>query len=152
MKEVEPSPVRGVTVCHRERDDDQGGEGEEPRYRESQEQEACPFSLMDSCHGHRPAGEDGEKVRTWEPGKDERKAGNGRATAEKKGEKKRKMEKRERNKVVDTVDGSMGMIDRASTMASSTRRATAKSCPTLIVKALGHSVLVYLYLRIFVRK
>jgi hypothetical protein len=44
----------------------------------------------------------------------------------------------------------MGMIDRASTMASSTRRATAKACPTLIVKALGQSVLVYLYLRVFV--
>lgn len=77
-----------------------------------------------------------------------------RRTAErrrKRGEKKkRKMEKREGNKVVDTVDESMGMIDRASTMASSTRRATAKSCPTLIVKALGDSVLVYMYLGIFV--
>jgi hypothetical protein len=62
---------------------------------------------------------------------------------------KKKSEKRERNQVVDTVEGSMGMIDRASTMASSTRRAAAKACPTLIVKALGQSVLVYFYLRVF---
>lgn len=75
-----------------------------------------------------------------------------RSTAEhdeKEGKKKRKREKRERNKVVDTVDESMGMIDRASTMASSTRRAAAKACPTLIVKALGQSVLVYFYLWVF---
>ncbi len=62
---------------------------------------------------------------------------------------KKKSEKRERNQVVDTVEGSMGMIDRASTMASSTRRAAAKACPTLIVKALGQSVLVYFCLRVF---
>ena len=87
MKGVEPSPVRGVTLCHPERDDDQGDERGEPRYRESQEQEACPFSLMDSCHGHGRGGEDGEKVRTWERG-DERKAENGRATTKKRGKRK----------------------------------------------------------------
>jgi hypothetical protein len=36
----------------------------------------------------------------------------------------------------------MEMIDRASTKASSMGRASAKSCPTLIVKALGAHVLV----------
>ena len=128
MKRVGPSPVLGVTMCHPEWDDDQGDERGEPRYRESQEQEACPFSLMDSCRGHGGAGEDGEKVRTWEPGMMK----GGRRTAERRrkrlGKKKRKKkEKREETKVVDTVDGSMGMIDRASTMASSTRRAAAKS-------------------------
>jgi hypothetical protein len=88
MKRVEPSPVRGVTWCHSERDDDQGVERGEPRYRESQEQEACPFSLMDSCHGDGRAGEDGEKVRTWKPGNDERKTENGRATTKKRGKRK----------------------------------------------------------------
>lgn len=75
-----------------------------------------------------------------------------RRTAErrrKRGGKNEKRRKEREKKVVDTVDGCTGMIDRASTMASSTRRATARSCPTLIVKALGHSVLVYSYLGIF---
>ena len=142
---VVPSPVLGVTLCHPERDDDQGDERGEPRYRESQEQEACPFSLMDSCHGHGRARGDGERAWTWEPRKDERKAENGRATMKRRGKRKEK----KGNKVVDTVGESMGTIDRASTMASSTRRATAKACPTLIVKALGQSVLVYIYLHIF---
>ena len=83
MKRVGPSPVRVVTLCHPESDDDQGDEREEPRYRESQEQEAGPFSLVNSCRGHGRVGEDGEKVRTWEPQKYERKAENGRATTKK---------------------------------------------------------------------
>jgi Flp pilus assembly protein TadB len=87
-------------------------------------------------------------VRTWEPGKDEREAGNGKATRKKK-EKEKKSEKRERNQVVDTVLELKGTIDRASTMASSMRRAAAKACPTLIVKAPGAVVLVYFYLLLF---
>jgi len=97
MKRVEPSPVRGVTLCHPERDDDQGDE-REPRYRESQEQEACPFSLMDSCHGHGRAGEDGEKVRTWEPGKMKGRRG----TAERRRKRGGKENKRKRRKEKET--------------------------------------------------
>jgi hypothetical protein len=146
MERVESSPVQGVTWSHRERDDDQGDVRWEQRYQESQEQEACPFSLTDSFHGE--AGGNGGKVRTWEPGKDEREAGNGKATRKKK-EKEKKSEKRERNQVVDTVLELKGTIDRASTMASSMRRAAAKACPTLIVKAPGAVVLVYFYLLLF---
>ena len=147
MERVGPSPVRGVTLCHLERDDDQGDGRWEQRYRESQEQEACPFSLMDSCHGK--VGGNWGKMRTWEPRKDERRAGNGRATTKKREKRKEKGKKR-KMWAVDTALESMGMIDRASTMASSMRRAAAKACPTLIVKALGAEVLVYLYLPLFV--
>lgn len=94
MERVEPSPAQGVTLCHLERNDDQGDGRLEPRYRESQEQEACPFSLMDSCRGK--AGGNGGTVRTWEPGRDERKAGNGRATTKKREKRKEKGEKRKK--------------------------------------------------------
>jgi hypothetical protein len=117
MERVESSPVQGVTWGHPERDDDQGDVRWEQRYRESQEQEACPFSLVDSCHGEARA--NGGEVRTCEPGKDEREAGNGRATRKKRGKKKRKVREEKETKVVDTVLESMGTIDRASTMASS---------------------------------
>ena len=62
MGPVESSPAQGVTLCHLERVDDQGKE-EERKGRESQEQEACPFSLMDSCH-RRIEGNGGRR-RTW---------------------------------------------------------------------------------------
>lgn len=77
-------------MCHLEWDDDQGGGMWEQRYRESREQEACPFSLMDSCHG-KAAGNWG-KVRTWEPGEDERKA----ERRGKRGKNEKKREKREK--------------------------------------------------------
>jgi len=95
MKRVERSPARGVTLCHPARDDDQEDEKREPRFRECQEQEACPFSLMDSCHGR--AGVGAERVRTWVPGKGERRAGTGGATT--RGRKREKgKEKREKRK------------------------------------------------------
>jgi hypothetical protein len=51
MERVDLSPVQRGRLCHLERDDDQGNEKtEERKCREYQEQEACPFSLMDSCH------------------------------------------------------------------------------------------------------
>jgi hypothetical protein len=79
-------------LCHPERAGDQGNEKMERWDRESQEQEACPFSLMDSCHGGMKG--NGGKVRTWgEARKGERRAGTGRATR-KIGKKKEKKSKK----------------------------------------------------------
>src|SRR6266403_5371567 len=86
-------------------------------------------------------GEQGWVRRGWgHGGQGKVKGGRGpaeRRRGDERGKKEKKREKRERDRVVDTVVLWTGMIDRASTMASSTRRAAARACPTWIVKALG---------------
>jgi hypothetical protein len=81
-------PVQRGTLCLPQRDDDRVIVTGKQMACESQEQEACPFSLIDSCHERAEGNEVG--VRTWKLMKGRRRNGRATQTKEKKKKKNRK--------------------------------------------------------------